>query len=390
MHKQSFLLLCLIFLIFMVWGCGTAPAPTPDPREVLSWNGKIVTTTESFASKIIYCTGNISIENGATLTLTYVTLYMSCESHGQHGIFINPGGTLNIKTNSIITRSATTEKNYAFWYKSGSSGEVTSSTVLYTYTPSTDSKALVTGEAGMFIETGGLTITNSTVSNSTGNGIEVYRGHGFSASGSTFSSNSGNGILIRNSNGVRIYNCTISSNGTNAGLTDGSGLVVMTSQGTVDSNTISSNRLIGLYVTGTKEVDVYRNTISSNNVGLKIFNYSSTGSFEYNSITNNTTHGIHVNNTSPIFYYNTVTGNSKGVYIQNNYGTTIPNFGDTTISRTGYNNLSSNTYGIYNSTTQSLKAENNYWALFSVGAIQNYNQDWSNYIDPYPWLISAP
>ncbi|MBU0686875.1 MAG: right-handed parallel beta-helix repeat-containing protein [Candidatus Margulisbacteria bacterium] len=438
----------IFFSILFLTGCGAAqhidPGPQPDTRPKLYWSGRTITGAESFSSKRIYCTGNISIESGGSLSLDYVTLYMSCESDAQYGIFVNSGGTLIIIDNSIITAHSTAEGYYQFWFKSGSTGQITNSTVEGTWTPNPAGKSQF-NEAGMFVEANNFSTSGSTFQNSKGNGIEAYWFNTFSATNSNFINNGANGLLIRNVDNFTVSGCNLSHNGILTTRTDGCGLIFMVGTGTITNNTINNNRFTGMEGSGAYNVaintnqannnghfgiflhdefsssyaEVYNNTceanalsstihtglsvenavavyahdntFNGNYIGLRLLSNSLTTTIEGNIITNNITHGVHIDNSSPTFYRNTITGNDKGVFIQDLHGTPNPNFGDTSISRSGYNNLSSNTTnGIYNNTTQNIMAENNFWGYYSKGSINGYNDDTSSRIDVIPFLTAVP
>ncbi|MFA6431447.1 MAG: right-handed parallel beta-helix repeat-containing protein, partial [Candidatus Margulisiibacteriota bacterium] len=291
------LLIFALMAIMFVSGCGqstpTTTTTTLNPRPIVNWSGKTVTSSETFSAKRIYCTGNVSIENGGSLTLDNTSLYMSCEADAQYGIFVNSGGTFLVTNESNITAVNTTTGHYAFWYKEGSSGGIYSSTIEATWTPTTENLAL-SSEAGMFVQCNTFEVVNSTIKNSKGNGIETYRllsANRFLASNSSFTNNSANGLLLRNGGNITISGCTLNNN-TKAGLA------------------LISNAL--------------------------------TITVESNTINNNTNYGVQIDNSSPTFYNNTITGNQWGFYIQQNYGIPQPILGKLSLSNSGYNNISGN------------------------------------------------
>jgi len=356
-----------IILLFplLIIGCGqgqtgtTTTTMTTTTRPATYWTGRSVISAETFSAQIIYCSGNLSIESGGRLTLNNSDLYISCESDAQFGIFVKSGGTMAI-TNESLVSSFNTTKGYSFWYQAGSAGSIYSSTIEAAWTPSTESRSF-NNQAGLFVEAADFLMIGATIKNSKGNGLETFNAARFQARNANFINNGASGLLVRNSPGVSL-----------------------------EGNSFSNNSGSGLYLEGTAEVFAHNNTISGNNIGVTIFNNAQASTFEANTIKNNTTWGISLDNASSRFYYNIVTGNNRAANLTQTYGLPQPNFGDLNINRTGYNDLSGNTNGVVNNTTSSIKAENNFWDFYSLGAIANYNNDLESRIDAAPYLISAP
>jgi len=357
-----------IILLFplLIVGCGqeqtgtTTTSTTTTTWPTAYWTGRSITSAETFSAQIIYCSGNLSIESGGSLTLNNSILYVSCESDAQFGIFVKSGGTLAITNESLVSAFSTAEGYYSFWYQPGSAGSIYNSTVEAAWTPSTESRSFI-NQAGLLVEAADFLVSGSTIQGSKGNGLETFNASRFRASNSSFISNEASGLLVRNSSGVSL-----------------------------EGNSFSNNNGNGLYLEGTAEVTALGNTINSNNIGVKVFNNLQATTFESNTINNNSTWGISIDNASPRFYYNVVTNNDQAANLTQTYGLPQPNFGDLNIDRTGYNDLSGNTNGVVNNTISYIKAENNFWDFYSLGAIANYNNDVEDRIDAAPYLISPP
>ncbi|MEA3493503.1 MAG: right-handed parallel beta-helix repeat-containing protein [Candidatus Margulisiibacteriota bacterium] len=404
----------IIFLagILMITGCGRVSNPTPpqpDPRPIIHWSGRTVNSTEGFSSQIIYCTGNISIESGGSLTLANTGLYISNEANTRYGIYVNPGGSLYIKSQSVIAAYNSAE-GYPFWYKSGSSGNITSSTIESAWTGDLSGKSQF-NEAGIFIEADDFGISQSVVKEVKGNGIETLGANGFSAEDTKFINNGANGLLVRNSNNIEVSGCTLSNNGTDTSRTDGCGLIFLVSNGTIESNTVENNRFTGiegsgemsfninnnqvnnngdfgiflhdefntssavvhnnsigsnaltsqihagLCIEGTIEVYAYDNLIKNNYIGVRVLNNSLVSTLESNNISDNITHGVHIDNANPIIHQNDLSGNNNG---------------------------------IWNDSSSNINAENNYWGYTTLAEIHAYNFNATGTIDVTPWLTSAP
>jgi parallel beta-helix repeat protein len=422
----------------------TATIQTSDTRESITWNGYAVTTDEVISDKVISCTGDIIIRNGGNLTLDYVNLTIGYSSDNHYGIYVEPGGSLRIINNSVVTCSDMGNGYYEFWYKGGSSGEILESAVKYTWTPNPNGNSQF-GEAGMFIEADNFHIFNSSIENSRGNGIEAYQAHNFVAEFSSFIHNSANGLLIRNSENITVSGCELSNNGADIERTDGCGMIVIAVDGTISENTIENNRYTGMegsggmdltisnntarnnghfgiffhdeFSTSTVEVcyntcesnglleempgisienavyaNVHNNTFNKNGMGIRVLSNSLSSRFHENTVNDNISNGIHVDNANPIFYRNTVVGNDRAVFVQENIGVPSPNFGDLSILDSGLNDFSNNNVGIHNLSSARIKAENNYWGYTTEADIINYNINGhvEGEIFIYPWLSSVP
>lgn len=438
--KQISLTILISVLGFLLTGGCSNPVKNEVNRPEVQWNGKTVTSEEIVSDTIVTCTGDIIINNGGSLTIDNVLLYMKDSAYG---IYVEPGGELLINNNSKITVENPETEHYEFWYKHGSSGQILNSTVEYTWTPDPGGKSQF-NEAGMFIEADNFEMRNSTIQYSLGNGIEAYQADSLNIVDSEFLENGANGILVRNSTGLSLTGCTISNNGKDTERHDGCGFIVLVVTGSIESCTIESNRFTGfegsgdmnlnisncniknnsdfgifihdefssslveiasntvennanisqihagISVEGGVKAYVHDNILDQNYTGIRVLNNTPTSNFEYNEIHNCSTWGIHVDNSSPVFYHNQVSRCNWVAFVQEENGTPHPNFGDTTVEKSGYNDFSNNNNGIRNDSTVELKAENNYWGSTEGNIIDLYNFSDDTPIDYDPWLSSQP
>ena len=411
-----------------------------ETRREISLDSLVVTGEDTLADAVVTCSGSIMVEDGGLLVLDNVLLYM-CDSI--YGIYVEPHSKLIIQRGSKLTVLDPDKDRYRFWYKQGSTGRIEDSDVEYTWTPDPGGKSQF-NEAGLFIEAHSFTIRNSTFRHSYGNGIEVFGADTLTIINSRFVENGANGLLIRNSANISVSKSTFSYNGTDTSRVDGSGLIVLVASGAIDSCTIESNRFSGLEVSGeaalsitgcrvgdnsfgifvhdefsNSTVEVSDNTIVSNGdsldycsgiciegaidcivrnnllernfIGVRVLNNTGSCRVERNSIRDCPAYGIHVDNSSPVFYLNTVSGCKWAAFIQDTHGIPHPLFGDTGDPNTGHNDFSGNESGIRNdSSVSDIKAENNYWGYTSAESIDSYNFIDDTPLDFTPWLNSPP
>ena len=411
-----------------------------ETRKEIYLDSLVVTGEDTLADAVVTCSGSIVVEAGGLLVLDNVILYMSDSTYG---IYVEPGGKLTIQRGSKLTVEHPGIDRYKFWFKEGSTGRIEESEVEYTWTPDPDGKSQFS-EAGLFTEARSFTIRNSTFRYSYGNGIEAFGADTLTIINSRFVENGANGLLIRNSANISISKSTFSYNGTDTSRVDGSGLIVLVASGAIDSCTIESNRFAGLEVSGEADlaitgcrvgdnsfgifihdefsnstVEVYDNTIVDNGdsldycsgiciegaidcivrnnllernfIGIRVLNNTGTCRVERNSIRDCPAYGIHVDNSSPVFYFNTISGCKCTAFIQDAHGIPHPIFGDTGDPTTGYNDFSGNESGIRNdSSVSDIKAENNYWGYTSAESIGSYNFLDDTPLDFTPWLNSPP
>jgi RHS repeat-associated protein len=223
--------------------------------------------------------------------------------------------------------------------------------------------------------TGLLSVTNSTISNSSGSGVYLESITGtVTVSNNTIQNNNSCGIYIQNSNsGITISGNTIQNNGYGIYVTgSGSGITISgntirnnsnngiylssTNSGlTISGNTITNNAQNGVYLASTGSVIMTNNTISGNTIsGVSLSNSGNGAKLSGNIISSNK-YGIYVANSSPTIGNNTITANQVGIYCSNS----LPLVGGT--QNTGNNIFSNTQYGIQNISTVTVNATYNYW-----------------------------
>jgi len=442
--KRASVIMAILTLAVLLSHC-SSPADQgnseENARREISLNGIVVTSRDTINDAVITCTGDIVVEEGGHLTLDNVLLCM-CDSI--HGIYVEPGGELVIQRGSRVTAKNPAIDHYEFWFKDGSLGRIENSSVEYTWTPDPDGKSQFS-EAGLFIEAEHFIVRNSTITHSLGNGMEAFHADSLTIENSSFTENGANGLLIRNSTNFSIKGTDFSNNGTVTQRVDGCGLVVLVADGSIDSCNVASNRYTGIEGSGGMEtsisnctvqnnghfgifvhdefssstVEIFGNTILSNAdssnfcagisiegavdchihdnilrenfIGIRVLNNTGTCRIDSNTITGCPAYGLHIDNASPVFHRNTISGCSRAAFIQDMNGAPHPNFGDATLPNTGYNDFSGNDGGIRNdSSVSTIKAENNYWGYTEWGAIESYNFTDDTQIDFTPWLDQAP
>ena len=89
----------------------------------------VIQGTESYGSQDIHLRGNLVVSGSGFLELSDVNLYLDCTSDGQYGVFVQDGGTLSLKKDTIVTRGL--GYNYTFAVTNGSRLWVIASAVHY-------------------------------------------------------------------------------------------------------------------------------------------------------------------------------------------------------------------------------------------------------------------
>ncbi|MGD1007418.1 MAG: S8 family serine peptidase [Ignavibacteriaceae bacterium] len=138
-----------------------------------------------------------------------------------------------------------------------------------------------------------------------------------------------------------IYENSASVNVSNSAITQCTfGLYLYNSSPTIQSCTIDSNSEYGIYLISSSPY-LYGNYIQKNYMGV---NCSATSNPTFGS---GTTKGD-----------NNITNNTYGIFCQNN---STPMIGNNSPVNGGYNNLENTNYNVYNMSSNSVYAENNWW-----------------------------
>jgi hypothetical protein len=101
---------------------GTGDFPPPAQGEWIIINDTYV------SNENLVIQGNITVENGGSLTLDHTTLQLNVSNYGDLLIRVKEGGELNIINNSILMQGDT-QINYDFVYENGSRGSILNSTI---------------------------------------------------------------------------------------------------------------------------------------------------------------------------------------------------------------------------------------------------------------------
>lgn len=131
---------------------GTGNFPPPAQGE---W---IITNNTYVSNENLVIQGNITIENGGSLTLDHTTLQISSENYGDILIWVKEGGDLNIINNSVL-KEGTSQINYDFIFDNGSTGLISNSTI---NDCGWDDGETFQSTGGLLIESDDVIIENST------------------------------------------------------------------------------------------------------------------------------------------------------------------------------------------------------------------------------------
>lgn len=127
---------------------GEGSGDYPPPAQ----NDWIITLDTEVLNENITIAGNITIKEGAKLTLDNVTLLINASNYGDSRITIQSGGELNIINNSRIMEGET-KVNYDFIFENGSRGLIQKSTI----------KNCGWNDEGTWQSTGGILIMSDNV-----------------------------------------------------------------------------------------------------------------------------------------------------------------------------------------------------------------------------------
>jgi len=307
--KQILPTILISILGFLLAGGCSTTVENEGKRPEVQWNGKTVNSEEIVSDTIVTCSGDIIIGNGGSLTL----------DNGANGIRVRNCTGLSITDCIISNNGKLTERH--------------------------DGCGLI------------VLVVRGSIDNCT---IESNRFTGFEGSGDMY---------------INISNCNIKNN-SDFGIfihDEFSSSLVDIASNTVENNANVSQMHAGISVEGEVKADVHDNILAKNYTGIRVLNNTLTSNFKNNTILNCSTWGIHMDNSSPIFYHNRVSGCNWVAFVQEENGTPHPNFGDTTVESSGYNDFSNNNNGIRNDSTVELKAENNYWGTTDGNSINEYN-----------------
>ena len=236
------------------------------------YNGTIKMTTGSNVTyypnvnNTIIQESNLTIQNGANLTLKNIKLKMNSTASITRKIEVESGGILNILENSIVT-AYDLSYEYDFYFYSTSNGLINNSIV----------EELDLSSGGIQINSNNVTITNSTIRNSESHGISIYSAN----------PNISNNIITNNTN----Y-----------------GIKILSSMNSTISNNIIYDNNIGIWVNGYSPM-INSNIIHSNSYGLYLYNTNILGTIPSNIFNNNiysNSYGIYCEKIAPNTYSETI------------------------------------------------------------------------------------
>ncbi|MCK4451513.1 MAG: right-handed parallel beta-helix repeat-containing protein [Anaerolineae bacterium] len=238
-----------------------------------------MTSSESVENQAVTLDGNLIVQSGGSLTLTNVTLTMTCQHNGEHRIEVEPGGSLFI-TNSVIT--AANENSFDFAVH-GSAFEIHSSGLHGAgWGPEqelSNTGAITSGQRGLFVGTDNAVLDGNTLS---GNHVGVILGgSGITLSSNTIISNTVHGVYMQDARDSWIVDNSIRHGGQASSPFRMSG----SHNNSIISNTIESSIHRGIIeVLGSHNNTLERNTISGYGVGIAVMFISNNNVIRYNTI----------------------------------------------------------------------------------------------------------
>lgn len=257
----SLLAACTCLIVLFVIMCGVAEAVDYGTITVTSANYPEWSTNLSNNDSTV--TGNINVEIGAVLNLINATIQMDNGS----SINVESGATMNVTSGSKITHDS---GYYNFNYKSDSRGNLSASTIEYSY--------------GLQIATkNNITITDCIISNNQNHGIHLTSTSGY----------------------VNITDCIIANTVVQHGI-----FIESSKNNILRNNSLNNNNNdYSLYVTGDYDQDI--DTTNTVNGGLVYYNYSDSGTI----IGDNNIGHVTIANCSDLWFTGCTIHNGDGIRI---------------------------------------------------------------------------
>ncbi|HKJ81407.1 MAG TPA: right-handed parallel beta-helix repeat-containing protein, partial [Ignavibacteriaceae bacterium] len=175
---------------------------------------------------------------------------------------VNSGVTLTFGTNIKLSVSGTLSSSGATFQGNGSPGSWNSISFYANSSGSVQYSTITDAQCGIYANGANVNCPNNTVTNNSLYGLSIIQG-----------------------SDITITNCTISNNGTGINLSG--------STAAISGNSIYNN----------------------SNYGIHAENVNCSENWESNTLEGNSGYSIFLNNTSPIFFNNLITGNGHGVVI---------------------------------------------------------------------------
>jgi hypothetical protein len=421
-------------------------------RALTEW-GKItantIWSTGSTRDGKYYISGDLTIESGASLTISPGVVVKIAPDHNEAGvdptrvkIVVKSGGTLNIVGTSgsqvvfeSFTDSAPGQNDWAgIEFEAGSVGTISHAVfknaghAIITHVPfAMDNVTIEDGAYG--IESyANLTLTNSTLRGLGGNAVVVHAGN-LIAQNVEIHDCGGYGISDAAAHGtVQIEECEIHDmggygiwltypagavtiEGTSVERSETTGIVLgndatvdfcsirendigMSLYGAIDVDVlhtrIDDNTTTGLYLLGYVTATIEADTVTNNTVGV-YFDAGSNGLVHGNTLIQGNTGGVKCDNgASPTIRHTRITGSSVGVATLNN---AAPDLGDASSgSGCGASGPNCGNNSIYGNTTYNVSNLSMGITIMAEGNWWNGNPPTRFYgsVDRNPWLCGDP
>jgi parallel beta-helix repeat protein len=217
--------LTLLAVSAMLLSMAGAYTPPPSSGDWTIWDVTMI------SGQTITLNGNLIVQRDGLLVLNDSTLTMNCQNDGQYIIDIQKGGELRMNNTTVTSASATNHYKFQIHGKA----TITHSTVEEVWGTAN------WGDAGLFIDSDGVTLYCTTVRSCPQTGITLFDSDA-SIVNCTIYNNSVRGILCYGATSGEILNNIIHNNGNN-GINQGD-----YSSAQIRNNTIFNHSITGINI----------------------------------------------------------------------------------------------------------------------------------------------
>jgi parallel beta-helix repeat protein len=255
----------------------------------------VVTDLETHHDEIITLNGNLLIQSGGNLTLQNVILRLNCSSNGEYRVEIYNGGSLTIKSKSVVTALNISD----VWYLKANSG----STILFensTFNYAGWEYGSNGDHTGLWINTNDAQILNNTIYNNYMGIYLSYSNYGKINNVKVYNTTK-EVIHLAYSSHNSINNCSIGNNQDQGGI-----YMDFSHNNSIFNNIIANNDEVGIYLYSCSKNNILNNSIYNNMMGIKVSSSNNNTIFN-NILYNNSQDGIEIEASSQ---YNIISNNS--------------------------------------------------------------------------------
>lgn len=312
---------------------GTNRAGTSDEGNAGSGIGIFNTFTTTITNSVVSGNGGRGIEGDGSSILTILNSKLGTNATGTAGIANDMGGVLIQNSGSVTITNSTISGNSAPGVKFDSTSTIDITDSRIGTNGTTDAALPNNGEGVALMDSGQVTITNSTISGNTGTGVLMNNGFSLTINNSRLGTNlagtgavpnGGDGARVANSSNITISNSTVSGNNANGVFLDSvnntsitDSTVGMASGGTAPL----PNDGLGVGAASGSDLTITNSTISANRASGVLVNGLDGGLLDGNFIGTNTGgsgafpnlgNGIHLLNTQNVNVLNSVISRNDG------------------------------------------------------------------------------